>query len=362
MNHSFNLQCCVCETSYLIKHQIGYRSTDFFFECPTCGIMLSGQVKIDNENLRINSKFINLKQDKDSQRADYFIQMSGEFYDNKLKRADDSSVFTPGSFILQSSDLGFEKTQHMSNLAHYIIDEIPEYYKKCSNVIDLIVSRKDNKKYVYSELKKLDPEIQSFIDYPTKMEFIKNYDKYIYPILFSSVCYPFRLLLDKNDNRFNLSITRQNLEEIFSDYPDELLELKKEFQPVISELTTDIVNRLKSYVSLLPKLNPVVTSETFMAYDIESIKDIKGLNTVDYNELLSNYADTYEVLGKTLSIFVSMNNIQSRGALNQFDNNKYKSISQFNKDTIGNKLTYVKENLVVEMEYMDLSLLNNKIR
>src|SRR5699024_1653623 len=218
MNHSFNLQCCVCETTYLIKHQIGYRSTDFFFECPTCGIMLSGQVKIDNESIGVNSKFSNLKQNKENKKADYFIQMSGEFYDNKLKRANDYSVFTPGSFILQSSELGFEKTQHMSNLAHYIIDEIPELYKKCSNVVDLIVIRKDNKKYVYTELEKLDLDIRSFIDYTSDREYIENSDNYIYSTLISSVCYPFKLLLDINDKRFNLSITSQNLEEIFSDY------------------------------------------------------------------------------------------------------------------------------------------------
>lgn len=156
MNHSFDLKCTVCESTYLIKHQIGYRSTEFFFECPVCGIMLSGEVEaeIDSEEVRIKSNFKNLENYEKDNSVDYFIQLSGEFYDYKLTAADDSHRFMPGSFML-TSKIGFEKIEKMAGLSKYVIDVIPEVYNNCSRVIELIVSNKENKKYVYSELRKI---------------------------------------------------------------------------------------------------------------------------------------------------------------------------------------------------------------
>lgn len=363
MNHSFHLKCVVCESTYLIKHQIGYRSTEFYFECPKCGIMLSGNVNIDNENVKFSATFHNLEQfNQETQveaKLDYFIQLSGEFYDNKLKEGSGSDWYMPGSFILNSN----EKIEEIGRLSQYIIEYIPFAYDKCSRVIQLIVNNKENQKYVFSELDKMDSHFKKFINYKTdEKSFFESYDQEKNSILFKCVCIPFKLLFEKNSESFRFDNRRNELEKIFQNNKDEIEKMKLVFEDIFPEMIKSIVGKLGTYTKLLPKLTPIITSETLHINDIDSIKQYKGLNTVDYNELLANYADVYEILGKFIPVMVLIDNILKRGNMSSFCDYTYDDLDKFLKDSIGNKLSYLKKISSNNLKYMDMSILNNKIR
>lgn len=362
MNLNFLLDCNVCKTKYLIKHQIGYRSTEFYFECPTCGIMLSGKVNINNETTRISQEFQNLTESNSDENPDYFIQLSGEFYDNKLVKGDASSRFIPGSFI-SNSFIGYEKMKKLSKWSQYIIEGIPQLYSDCANVIDLIISKKNNEKYVFSEMIKLHEDTQEFLDFESiEEDFLTSYNNQVDSLLFKSVCVPFRPLIDINKNHFVLSKSRDKLKYVFENNLEEFRNQIEEFDDVIGEVITSIVSKIKAYIELLPKLTPLITSEILDIYNIEDIKKSKGLNTVDYNELLTNYADIYEILGRYISFKVAVDNVINRGSVVSFVDNDYRTFRQFHNDSVGNKLNHLKKISNDELKYMDLSILNNKIR
>lgn len=363
MNCSFHLKCVVCESTYLIKHQIGYRSTEFYFECPKCGIMLSGNVNIDNENVKVSATFNNLEEFKEEKKVeadiDYFIQLSGEFYDNKLRIGSSSDWYMPGSFIQNNG----EKIEEFGQLSQYIIEYIPFLYNRCSRVIQLIVNNKQNQKYVFSELNKMDEYSQKFIDYKMdEKSFLKNYCQEKNSILFKCVCIPFKLLLEKNSKYFQLDNKRNELIKIFRDNKHEIEKMKLAFEDVIQELIKSIVSKLGIYTKLLPKLTPVIASETLMINEIDSIKKYKGLNTVDYRELLINYADVYEILGKFIPVMVAIDNILNRGDMSSFYDKTYDNLEKFSRDSIGNRVSYLKKISSNNLRYMDMSILNNRIR
>ncbi|MED3447812.1 MULTISPECIES: hypothetical protein [Bacillus cereus group] len=61
MNDVKQKMCKVCETSYLLKFQVGYVSNNHFsFGCPTCGVMLEGIINVDNKEAKFNWNFDNL--------------------------------------------------------------------------------------------------------------------------------------------------------------------------------------------------------------------------------------------------------------------------------------------------------------
>lgn len=362
MNLNYSVECGVCETKYLIKHQVGYRSTEFYFECPTCGIMLSGEVEIDNETTRIGHHFKNLVENNGSVKPDFFIQLSGEFYDNKLVEGDEASKFIPGSFI-SNSFIGFEKMESLSAWSHYIIEGIPRLFNECINIIDLIISSKNNKKYIFSELLKLHKDTQEFLDFDLDEEkFLNEYDEHVELLLFKSVCVAFKPLIDGNDSCFQLGKSRENLIYVFENDLESFQSQIEEFDDSVEEVITAIVSKIKTYVQLFPKLTPLITSEVLDIYNIDEIKEYKGLNTVDYKALLTNYAEVYEILGKYISFKVAIDNIVNRGNVTSFKDNGYVSFAKFQKDSIGNKVNYLKKISDGELEYMNLSILNNRIR
>lgn len=363
MNHNYEKKCVVCDTSYLIKHQIGYRSTEFFFECPTCGVMLSGEVKIDNENITIDSDFTNLVDANDETNAEYMIQLSGEFYDDKLSDTGGEFSLMLSPFMRTSSLLGPQNIQAFGGLTNYVLEGIPALYEDVSLVIDLIINNKDNKKYVFSELEKLSEDVKKFINYPkNQKEFLANYDEIVDSILFSSICYPFSILIEHNKDKFDLDLSRTKLSNLFKSNPEQVKKLSSLFQEDLPELINSIVNKINSYLSLIPQLTPLIVSETLGIYEIDKIKDEMGLNTVNYRDLLPNYADVYEILGKYTPILVAIENIDKRGNIDSYYNSKYKSFSEFNRKSIGEKIRYIEVSMDRGLDYMDFTLLNNRLR
>lgn len=355
MNHSFKTKCKVCETPYLIKYQVGYVPENHFsFECPTCGVMIEGTINVDNKNVRIGWNFDNLIDFTGNileSKEGYCIQLTGEFYDEKLSSLKDYFPFTPSPFM---RNLG-PHIEKMNGLAVYLAEDIQQDVNNHKNLVNLVLSNKNNVKYVYSELKRLIGNLNI-----PEEKFATDYNINRYSILFSAIVNSISPLLKLNEKKFQVDDIKNNLYKMYEDNI-EFQKVKDLFQDKLPSLINSLINAFYSSISIIPNIVPIITSETFNHKKIETIKEDYGLSTANYKTLLQNYAENYEILGKIIPLIVVIDNIINRKDINKFSDNT-NSLENFLNKPIGLQIQYLKKISSGVSRYNDLSILNNKIR
>ncbi|HDR4590239.1 TPA: hypothetical protein QCR33_001021 [Bacillus cereus] len=355
MNHSFEKQCKVCETPYLIKYQVGYvQKNHFSFECPTCGVMIEGTINVDNENIRIGCTFDNLVDypgDILESKEGYFLQLTGEFYDKKISSLKDYVPFTPSPFIRNFGP----HINEINGLAVYLAEDIHQHVNNYKNLIDLVLSDKNNVKYIYSELKRLSIDLNT-----DEKKFTDDYKINRYNILFSAITKSIHPLLQLNSEKFQVNDIRNKLYKLYKN-SIEFQKFKNLFQDSLPSLINSLTKSFYSSISIIPDIIPTITSETYNHKNIKSIKENYGRSTANYKSLLKNYAENYEVLGKIIPLIVVIDNIIDRKDINNFADNTV-SIEEFSKKSIGLQIQYLKKVFLGMPRYNDLTILNNKIR
>ncbi|PFW81798.1 hypothetical protein COL27_18720 [Bacillus sp. AFS075960] len=355
MNHSFEKQCTVCETPYLIKYQIGYvQKNHFSFECPTCGVMIEGTINVDNKNIRIGWNFDNLVDYPGNileSKEGYFMQLTGEFYDKKISSLKNYIPFTPSPFMRNFGP----HIKEMNGLAVYLAEDIHQHVNNYKNLINLVLSNKNNVKYVYSELKKLSNDLNT-----DEKKFTTDYKINRYNILFSAVTNSISPLMQLNAEKFQFNDIRNKLYKMYEN-KIEVQKFKGLFHDSLPSFINSLTNAFYSSISIIPDIIPTITSETYNHKNIKSIKEDYGLSTANYKTLLKNYAENYEVLGKIIPLIAIIDNIIDRKDINNFVDNTV-SVEEFSKKTIGSQIQYLKKIFPDVPRYNNLTILNNRIR
>lgn len=369
MNQIFEKKCKVCETPYLLKYQVGYvEKNQFSFECPTCGVMIEGTINVNNKERKLDWNFDNLVDysgDILKSKEGYFLQLTSEFYENKISLLKDYTFGTPTPFIRNFCDY----IENMNGLASYLAEDIHQHVNHYKNLINLVLSNKDNVKYVFSEFEKLTDAL-NMLD---EEKFTSRYKTDRYDILFRAITDSIKLLLNLNAEKFQVNDIREKLFKMYENKV-EFQKFKTSFQDSLPSLINLLTNAVYSSVSIIPGIIPTIASETYDHRDIKAIREQYGLSTANYKTLLKNYAENYEILGKIMPLIAAIDNINTRGDINNFvkdSTNTRKndplvrattSLKDFSKATIGIRIQYLKKISSDVPRYNDLTVLNNRIR
>lgn len=368
MNQNFEKKCKVCETPYLLKFQVGYVAKNHFsFECPTCGVMIEGTINVNNKERKLDWDFDNLVDysgDILKSKEGYFMQLTSEFYENKISLLKDYTFGTPSPFIRNFCDY----IEDMNGLASYLAEDIHQHVNRYKNLINLVLSNKNNVKYVYSEFKKLIGDLN--ID---EEKFTNDYKINRYNILFLAITDSIKPLLNLNAEKFQVNDIRDKLNKMYENKV-EFQKFKTSFQDSLPSLINLLTNAVYSSINIIPGIIPTIASETYDHRDIKAIKEQYGLSTANYKTLLKNYAENYEILGKIMPLIAAIDNINTRKDINNFvkDSTNSKkndflarattSLKDFSKATIGIRIQYLKKISADDPRYNDLTVLNNRIR
>ncbi|CAG9615087.1 hypothetical protein BACCIP111899_04323 [Bacillus rhizoplanae] len=364
MNQIFEKKCKVCETPYLLKYQVGYvEKNHFSFECPTCGVMIEGTINVNNKERKLDWDFDNLVDysgDILKSKEGYFMQLTSEFYENKISLLKDYTFGTPTPFIRNFCDY----IEDMNGLASYLADDIHQHVNHYKNLINLVLSNKNNVKYVYSEFGKLASDFNM-----EEEKFTNDYKTNRYNILFRAITNSIKPLLDLNEEKFQVNDIKNNLYKMYENKV-EFQKFKNSFQDSLPSYINLLTNAIYSSIKIIPDIIPTITSETYNHRDIKVIKEQYGLSTANYKTLLKNYAENYEILGKIMPLIAAIDNINTRKDINNFvkdstDKPLVKattSLKGFSKATIGIRIQYLKMISSDVSRYNDLTVLNNRIR
>ncbi|KAA0768152.1 hypothetical protein DN392_28185 [Bacillus sp. BB51/4] len=368
MNHNFETKCKVCETPYLLKFQIGYVPKNHFsFECPTCGVMIEGVINVNNEEITFDGDFDNLVDyhgNISKAKEGYFMQLTSEFYQQKISLLKDYTMRIPSPFMQNLSPY----SKKMNGLAIYLAEDVHQQVHDYKNLVNLVLSKKNNVKYVYSELRKLLDNIN--VD---EEKFTNDYKIDRYNILFMAITDSISPLLGLNEEKFQVNDIRDKLYEMYEN-KGEFQKFRKAFQDSLPNLINLLTNAFYSSINIIPEIIPVITSETYNHKNIEEIKKDYGLSTANYKTLLKNYAENYEILGKLMPLIAAIDNINTRKNINKFvegstslGNNHplvkaTTSLGNFSKSTIGIRIQYLKSISSDIPRYNDLTVLNSRIR
>ncbi|PEW74451.1 hypothetical protein CN449_14265 [Bacillus thuringiensis] len=369
MNQIFEKKCKVCETPYLLKYQVGYvEKNQFSFECPTCGVMIEGTINVNNKERKLDWDFDNLVDysgDILKSKEGYFLQLTSEFYENKISLLKDYTFGTPTPFIRNFCDY----IENMNGLASYLAEDIHQDVKQYKNLINLVLSNKDNVKYVFSEFERLTDAL-NMLD---EGKFASRYKTDRYDILFRAITDSIKLLLNLNSEKFQVDDIREKLFKMYENRV-EFQKFKTSFQDSLPSLINLLTNAVYSSVNIIPGIIPTIASETYNHKDIKAIRKQYGLSTANYKTLLKNYAENYEILGKIMPLIAAIDNINTRGDINKFvevsTNTKKNdpfvrattSLKDFSKAAIGIRIQYLKKISSDVPRYNDLTVLNNRIR
>lgn len=369
MNQIFEKKCKVCETPYLLKYQVGYvEKNQFSFECPTCGVMIEGTINVNNKERKLDWNFDNLVDysgDILKSKEGYFLQLTSEFYENKISLLKDYTFGTPTPFIRNFCDY----IENMNGLASYLAEDIHQHVNHYKNLINLVLSNKDNVKYVFSEFEKLTDAL-NMLD---EEKFTSRYKTDRYDILFRAITDSIKLLLNLNAEKFQVNDIREKLFKMYENKV-EFKKFKTSFQDSLPSLINLLTNAVYSSVNIIPGIIPTIASETYDHRDIKAIREQYGLSTANYKTLLKNYAENYEILGKIMPLIAAIDNINTRGDINNFvkdSTNTRKndpfvrattSLKDFSRATIGIRIQYLKKISSDVPRYNDLTVLNNRIR
>ncbi|WP_095021690.1 hypothetical protein [Bacillus thuringiensis] len=154
--------------------------------------MIKGTINVDNKNIRIGWNFDNLVDYLGNileSKEGYFIQLTGKFYDKKISSLKDYIPFTPSPFIRNVGP----HIKEINELAVYLAEVIQQHVNNYKNLINLVLSNKNNIKYIYSELQKL-----STILNVDEKKFTNDYKINRYDILFSAITNSINSLVQLN--------------------------------------------------------------------------------------------------------------------------------------------------------------------
>jgi hypothetical protein len=112
------VKCKYCDTAFRLRTQIGQFNCPVFFVCPECETEISGEVVIDNENIKI-SYVLNNATVTENDNSKYVVEQSAEFLQKKIQLETTKIDVSP--FIRSGSLLGGHEMKVLQKAISFVL-------------------------------------------------------------------------------------------------------------------------------------------------------------------------------------------------------------------------------------------------
>lgn len=318
------VKCNYCNTTVLLRFQMGYFDIPFDICCPNCKVHISGIRAITKQH-RFDIKNANVV-DEDKEQIDYFSDFSVELPSHKIKKYESieslvNSGFSP--FMVTAQLFGFENYEKlMKNISGFISirdklwQRLSAFYDVYfENRIDLLKPQliKISKAYVVEN--KLDISMalhqllvisfNSILPDNSLCEFTQYGEKIIRSINSRDIL----LLIQKLDEKAYFDQNGKRILDIISRWNSKF----EVFIPAV----------MLSLGQAKEKIN----------------KEEYGIASTSYEFFKNFYSDSYELILDLIDIPVGLNNISERGSVDSFPTDSIcKDFVAYRKLTKGEKI------------------------
>lgn len=278
---------------------MGYYDIPFNFNCPNCESIISGKVKVDENDLDIT----NANVAEASDWGEYYtVELSAEFPTKKV-------------YMREKKDIG--ETPFMRNLAFH--SEAMTAHEATRNAMVFANYSKTNISRLLSYFELLRNKKYSIL-FPKIEEEVANYsyipikkinnehdaEMALHQILLTSTGLSFALEPNSLENYSKIG------QSIISDIPEQSLKYGKESSENFVLFEKKFLKLLEYFSKIYDQLIPVVSLRNTGSLD-RLDKETFGIMTTNFGELTDFYAKSYELILDNLDIAIALNNIKYRG-------------------------------------------------
>lgn len=342
------IKCDVCGAVTRIRLQVGWLPKHpIEVACGKCGITLSGEVEIDQNNVCLYFHFQNASiLSEIVSGSDYVVECSGEFPSIKQVPEDDGAldIITPFFRNLrrfENQDCFEEFCENIKSL-RLTSDRWPQYERIFA------LYRNGNTEYFMKEISKV---------LPSEYSLCRNGVEMLRAIhLMEVYCFISPL---RKDVIQNAKLSHEIMTLDLNQLQGLISYLNNHDGYSLQELQDTIFSTYTAFTRIYGALLPTYAGQYFkdgINYMIE------GSTTSSYESVKEFYIDTYETLGNLLVIPVALNNIKYRGDYNSLDPSVDKggTLDDFIGKTKANRFRFCTSN----EKYTDLlkTIINPKLR
>lgn len=303
VNDSF-IKCNYCKTNILLRFQLGKIDIPFDFCCPKCNVHIKGIRKIINENTLNIENATEIEENRE--QLNYYLDLSIELPHRKISRyesieqiaADGFSPFMKMISLFESHDDYIKKVGYMHNFLSFRTNTwskiSPLYDLYFNNKLELIYEHLLKFSLYYTASNKLDVAMalhqlstigfNNILPENTLKEFTEFSIKIMAKEKFSKVYEFINVLKRKEDFDHNL----KRLVKIYSRWIEDF----EKYIPIV----------VISISGLREKFN----------------KETYGIATTSFEDMISFYNKSYELILDMITIAIGLNNIFVRGSYNSF--------------------------------------------
>lgn len=350
------MKCNFCNENILLRFQLGYFDIPFDFNCPNCGVSIHGIKKVSENYLQVN----NAKEVSEGiGNVKFFGNFSTEFLNKKISKFNGlENMFTNGAGPYINTAIIFG-----------------DYYEYQTVM-------KDMEKFFHfreSFLNKIKPLYQLF--------FNEKLDLIVKPLLGFSENYIIKNYLDAEITLHQLitigmnHIMPSNTLRDYIDIANKLI-LGEEINETINfieffetkintrELSEKIIEMYDRWINDFEKyMSVIILSIASKTGEVD--KEKYGISTINFKDMRSFYADSYELILEMIIIPVGLNNIIERknydcfpdgSKINSFktffDNTKYQRVYALNDEEEFSKYLNINNNIRNSIAHFDYKINN----
>ena len=347
------LKCDVCGAHTLLRTQLSWLPQHpLRVHCGKCGILISGTVYIDHEEVEFDFVFHNATVLESDATPDFHIEASAELLTAKLQvYTGDPTAQLATPFLRQSSAIGNERFQQFSLRTKAFIQTIDNLWPAVRRINELWLN--GNHQYLAQQVAEFLPDHQYPMD--SELECLRGVHQ-----LNLSFLSP---LLDFSRFEETTHLLWSEIDDLTSNSALSLLELVNHFvsDDILVRYETKIFSQIGQLVDTFKYLIPVF-GMTFRDDLSDSILQEQGITTASFEDLKQFYLDSYEVASETINLVIAFNNLKHRGSFEQMKiwRKDVQTIADFDSKTKGVRIGFLDGN-----ETFDNLLyphLDNKIR
>ena len=316
-------KCKFCNTTILMRFQMGYFDIPFDFVCPNCGVHINGiQNTVQNQDIEIhNASILETKEPV----ADYYLNLSVELPSRKISKytSYDDIIQEGFSPFLMTSQLYGDNYESITRSISLFLNFKREFWPKITPLYDLFFNK---------QIELMKPQLQI---YSKAYNIINELDA--------------RMSLHQLlVNMFFIILPPDSLNE-FMDTSKKINERKTLIKVVelihriggeefFDKNTKRIVKIFNRWIDNFEKFAPIVMLSLGNAKN-KIDKNTFGISTTSLDEFLSFYSDSYEIITDLIDLVVALNNISIRGNIDTFPSDStVKNFENYQKASKANKL------------------------
>lgn len=339
------VKCNVCEEKILLRFQLGYYNIPFVFNCPNCGISISGIQNISKGQLEINNA---IEIDENIENVSYYGNFSVEFLNKKISKfisIEDviSQDFSPfmRTAMLFSDSLDFSK---INDRICKFINFKTEKWNGIYSLFELYMNDKID--YVKKEI----------IKYSNRYNIVNELDACV--ALHELLVMGLNSILPDDSLKNYINISKKVFDDNKFKEMQEFINYTKTkvYFKYLGSKILDLYNRwIKDYEKYMAVVTLCISDK------LDKVnKENFILSTIDFEDMKIFYSDSYELILDLIWIPIGLNNIYERGNYNIFSNEC--GIENFDKYfLIKNKLN--KSKALIEDELFSIYLkMDRKVR